>query len=295
MADQKPLRLGTDGLPQQFQSGDTVAIVNGGSGTGTATGTGNNVLATGPTLAGFTSSSFSKVADFRIEGTGVGFTGTGAGCEIFQNTGTVFFQAFNRTSIVNAPFNINASTISFQINGFASLGVGGGGAINFPLVGTTASAANAFLDNAASNNLLRSTSSLRYKRDIEDLEPERADAILGLRPIWYRSKAAADNPDWGWYGLGAEEVAKVDPRLVHWSYAEQDYYVTTRKIPHGEDVAGNPVFRVEHTRHLRKGAKLKPDGVQYERLSVLLLSLLQRQDARLSAVETSIRAVTANA
>jgi hypothetical protein len=147
------------------------------------------------------------------------------------------------------------------------------GAATFPLVSTTASAANAFLDSANSNNLLRSTSSLRYKTNVEDLEEERSNAILNLRPVWYRSKAAADRKDWSWYGLIAEEVAQVEPRLVHWTYLDDAY----------EEVDGQ--------KQLKTGAELAPDGVQYDRLTVLLLDVVKRQQQQIEALEAKVAAL----
>lgn len=125
-----------------------------------------------------------------------------------------------------------------------------GGVTKVPNVGTTASAANAFLDSANANNILRSTSSIRYKQDVTNLEQEIADRLFALQPIRYRSKAEADDPNLWWYGLIAEEVAKVDPRLCHYR----------------KDENGN----------------LLPDGVQYERLSVLLLDVVQRMHTSLA-------------
>jgi hypothetical protein len=57
-------------------------------------------------------------------------------------------------------------------------------------VGTTANAANAYVD-ASSGNLSRSTSSRRYKQDIADaaLDPE---ALLQLTPRRFRAKAEVD-------------------------------------------------------------------------------------------------------
>ncbi|NCA14559.1 MAG: tail fiber domain-containing protein, partial [Proteobacteria bacterium] len=86
----------------------------------------------------------------------------------------------------------------------------------FPNITTTASAANAFLDSANSNRLFRSTSSIVYKTNIETLNSEYADRIFKLRPVWYRSKCIDDRKDWSWYGLIAEEVAEIEPRLVHY-------------------------------------------------------------------------------
>jgi hypothetical protein len=155
------------------------------------------------------------------------------------------------------------------------LRIANGGTIHFPSVGTTASAANAFLDSASSpaNQLLRSTSSRRYKTDIEDLQDQNADAILGLRPVWYRSLAEADRKDWSWYGLIAEEVAEVEPRLVFWTYLEDAYE------------------EVDDKRQLKADAEMVPDGVQYDRLTVLLLDLVQRQNERIEALEAKVAAM----
>ncbi len=155
--------------------------------------------------------------------------------------------------------------------------IGASGSPYFPGATTTASAANAFLNSASTpvHELLRSTSSAKYKRDIEPLEDHYADAALQLEPVWYRSKAAADNPDWSWYGLIAEEVAKVDPRLVHWGYHDEDYT--------SEEVETESGPRIE--RNLKPDAELKPDGVMYDRLSVMLLSIGKRQEKRIASLE----------
>lgn len=128
--------------------------------------------------------------------------------------------------------------------------VGGSGVIQVPQVGTTASAANAFLDNTTSNTLLRSTSSIRYKTDVEPLFTRIQDSVLKMRPVWYRSLAEADRKDWSWIGLIAEEVASVEPRLVHWTKAED--------------------------------GTLIPDAVQYERVAVALLGLVQRMHSAIT-------------
>jgi hypothetical protein len=155
----------------------------------------------------------------------------------------------------------------------------GAGATFFPSIGTTASAANAFLNDASSpaNQLLRSTSSLRYKTDVENLEQDRAAAILDFRPVWYRSLAEADRKDWSWYGLIAEEVAEIEPRLVHWTYLEDAY----------EEV------EVEGERQLKPDAEMVPDGVQYDRLTVLLLDVVQRQQKAIETLEAKVASLEA--
>ena len=104
------------------------------------------------------------------------------------------------------------------------------GAWYFPTVGTTVSGANAVLNNASSpaNQLLRSTSSHRYKADVRDLEPDDLATIDQLRPIKYRSLAKADDPRKEHFGLIAEEVHQVDPRLVHY-FARREWQADPRR------------------------------------------------------------------
>lgn len=160
-----------------------------------------------------------------------------------------------------------------------------GGAF-FPLVGTTASAANAFLNNASSpaNQLLRSTSSLRYKEDVTDLTPEMSSRVLKLRPVRYRSKAEADRKDWTFYGFIAEEVAEIEPRLVHYIREELEPITVERQTGTTED--GTPIITTEVVPQYSD--KLLPDGVMYDRVVVLLLHCVQGLSARLEALEAKL-------
>jgi hypothetical protein len=152
----------------------------------------------------------------------------------------------------------------------------------FPNIGTTASAANAFLNSGSTpaNELMRSTSSRRYKREIEDIDDHYADKVLKLRPVWYRSAISNDRQDWSHYGLIAEEVADIDPRLVHWGYREEDWEVV--------QISDGDTSQVQC--RLRLGAQLLPDGVAYERVTVLLLSIVKRQQALLEALQGGLPA-----
>jgi hypothetical protein len=125
--------------------------------------------------------------------------------------------------------------------------------IKLPNISTTASAANAFMDSSNGNAFLRSTSSRRYKTDIETISSAYAENVLRLKPVWYRSTASHDRPEWSWYGLIAEEVAEIDPRLVHW----------VKPSP-----AEAPI----------------PDGVQYDRLAVLLIEVVRQMRSDLDAL-----------
>lgn len=166
------------------------------------------------------------------------------------------------------------------------------GAAFFPTIGTTASAANAFLNSGSSpaNSLLRSTSSIRYKTDVETLDQQYSSNALNLRPVWYRSLADADRKDWSWFGLIAEEVAEVEPRLVHWSYPDEafeDVQVERTRV----DSDGNEVTEMETERQLKVGAQMIPDGVQYDRLTVLLLDLVKRQQEDIEQLKADVAAL----
>ena len=146
---------------------------------------------------------------------------------------------------------------------------------------TTASAANVFVSSTTPWQMLRSTSSVVYKTDIEPLAHSSVAAILSAKPIWYRSIAKADNPNWSWVGFLAEDVAEIEPRLVHWGYDEDDYLVI--ETPPGPDDGEDAKPKTE--RVLKEGAVQKPDGVQYERFVVPLALLAQDHERRIDALE----------
>ena len=109
---------------------------------------------------------------------------------------------------------------------------------------TTANAAN--LSIQGSGYFERSTSSIRFKTNVEDLKIDTSNILSKMRPIWYRSLGQNDRKDWSWYGFIAEEIAEIEPRLVHWGKDEND-----------NDIA---------------------DGVQYERITVLLVAEMQKMN-----------------
>lgn len=224
----------------------------------------------------------------------------------------------------------NGSTARAEVARF-----GGSGEVYFPLLGTTASAANGFLNSGSSpaNQLLRSTSSRRYKTDIEPLDDAYSESVYVMQPVWYRSTADADKKEWSWFGLIAEDMDKIEPRLVHYvprhlgtreeEYedgvtetqvldGEEEYWqqvgerITQEKI--GVDEDGEPVYVESKEPVLRKAKRDKfktvltpivktrmvdiysetemvPDGIQYERLTVLLLKEVQKLRAELDELK----------
>ena len=114
--------------------------------------------------------------------------------------------------------------------------------------------------------LVRSTSSIKYKTDVETLQDSYADNILNCRPVWYRSSSSLDKKDWGYWGFIAEEVAEIDPRLVNWKTTDISY-----------DENGSTV---------ETPCDPEPEGVQYDRFVPHLLNLIKRQQSAIEALET---------
>ena len=174
------------------------------------------------------------------------------------------------------------------------------GGSNSPYNAATSNAANCYIDS--SGLFQRSTSSIKYKTQVENLEQAKADAILQLRPVWYRSLCQEDNQQWSWYGLIAEEVAAIEPRLVHWGYNQNDYEVVetdrfedkTREVVLEDGTTATETYQeVVKEQRLKSDAVMSPEGVQYDRLTVLLLDVVKRQETRIAALESKIDAQAA--
>jgi hypothetical protein len=111
---------------------------------------------------------------------------------------------------------------------------------------TTASASNMFV--ASDGYIYRSTSALKYKQDVRNLEDID---ISALRPVRYKSKGEKDDQTKDHFGLIADEAAD----------AGFEELVT-------------------------RGADGEVEGFQYERLTVVLLKELQTLRARVAQLES---------
>ena len=119
----------------------------------------------------------------------------------------------------------------------------------------------------------RSTSSGKYKTNVETIQDSYADALLECRPVWYRSLCADDNPEHGYWGFIAEEVAEIDPRLVFWK---------TTEVTYNED--GSVV---------ESPCDPETEGVAYDRFIPHLLNLIKRQQQAIETLETKVAALEA--
>ena len=146
---------------------------------------------------------------------------------------------------------------------------------------TTSSGAN--VNVVSGGQLRRSTSSIRFKTNVETLENSYADALLNCRPVWYRSTAPSDNPEHSYWGFIAEEVAEIDPRLVQFS-------TETTSFVDAVDDDGNPLFEEDGTTRQKMRVKTihdepQPESVVYERFVPHLLNLIKRQKEAIETLE----------
>jgi len=172
-----------------------------------------------------------------------------------NQTGVGYTAQQGKTHIIGSEGGYNLKVgVSFASGPIASGNVAHGvsqtGEHTFPMIGTTAAAANAHLDSGSGNKLLRSTSSIRYKDNVTDFDLSEAYRIVNsLRPVTYTSKAEADDPTKVFYGVIAEEVDRVAPPLVNYLDG-------------------------------------KPDGIQYDRIVIPLLAVIGDLCDRLAALES---------
>ena len=107
--------------------------------------------------------------------------------------------------------------------------------------------------------MMRSTSSMRYKTNVEPIDISYSKKLLDIQPIWFRSLSENDPDNYSYWGFSAEEVASVDPRLAFF-------------MPDPDN----------------KGQEI-PDGVQYDRFVPHLLNLLKEQSTRIEALEAKVQ------
>jgi hypothetical protein len=176
--------------------------------------------------------------------------GTGAGLD--------FYVSSNGTTLTNALRVTQTGTLTSQ-----------------PTYDNTASGSTVVVTSAGL--IRRTSSSLKYKKDVETLDYSLAsNAVENLRPVWYRTKTTSgdDKETWSHIGLIAEEVHEIEPRLVRYRTVE----VTT-------DELGK---RVETPLEVPE-----PEDVDYGRLAVLLLAEVKTMKNEISELKAKVAALEA--
>ena len=130
---------------------------------------------------------------------------------------------------------------------------------------TTADPSNVVVTSTGA--LRRSTSSIKYKTEVEDVEKQYSYNLLKCRPVWFRSTSESDNQNWSHWGFIAEEVAEIDPRLVQWRTSDISYGKDGELI---ETPLQEPVA----------------EGVSYDRFVPHLLNVISDLDKRVKELES---------
>lgn len=95
---------------------------------------------------------------------------------------------------------------------------------------TTGNSANLYVSNA--NNVKKSTSSKKYKEDIERIDSDVARKFIeDITPVYFRGDGAGDENTNSYYGYLAESVARVDKRLVEFSGSNRIEGVAYDRVP----------------------------------------------------------------
>ena len=222
----------------------------------------------GQLLMGSSSSTFNVIANQNNAGA-LHFSGGGSGSANIQ--------------IHGSSHSSDAKVITMDTNSVERFRITSTGKVRAPQVYSQTTTTGGAVYVQSDGDLLRYTSSLKYKTDVETIEDARADAILSCRPVWYRSICESDittegseKSDWGWYGFIAEEVAEVEPRLVNWA---------TKDAVEQEDGSMESVQR--------DPANYTAEGVRYENFIPLLVNLVKRQQVAIETLETQNADLTA--
>ena len=275
------------------------AAISGVTVTGNLTGTGNAQFAYSALVGGY--------PGLDMQDEDAGYT-THNRLRLLRNGNAFTMQTMsaNAGSFVSTDFsaNITAAGIdswSWRVLGTQKLLLNAAGLTAIGVYdATTANAANV---NVASNGLLaRATSSLQYKTDIEPADRTMLrDTLLGIEPIWYRSLCASDDADLSWWGIGAEDLAELDPRFVAWRTVEEVQETYTERWPVvGTDPETGEVAAIWHEEE-RTRPVLVPlpreewtaEGVAYERLTVALISVVQDQQAAIADLTARVAVLEA--
>ena len=263
--------MNSNGLAGYNASGGTTFAISASDGSAHFAGSITGSSITGSTL--------NINGNFVVDGTGL-MTCTGASVtgSLYSTNGTIGGFNISSYSLSNSSGTIQILSsgngqISLAGEIFAgSVNIGGqnpptsglgvygastfGGYIYNTGYATTTSSANAYI-NSSTGLLARSSSSLRYKLDVEP-QVIPVQSILQLQPKSFIDKASADAQDGKTDGL---------PRILGLI---------------AEEIAQIPVLA---DLLMNKNEQGEPDSVNYDRVAVALLPLLQDHEARLAKLE----------
>jgi hypothetical protein len=114
------------------------------------------------------------------------------------------------TSAAPKTYDLSVSSTGFSINNSGILSIlshtQGTNLMFMPPVYNNTSGVSANMYVAANGELIRATSSLRYKKDVTNVEIDALEKVMNLRPVYYYDKKDEENKT-RFMGFIAEEVA----------------------------------------------------------------------------------------
>lgn len=142
----------------------------------------------------------------------------------------------------------------------------------------------------------RASSSIKYKTNVEDIYKEAVDTFFAnARPIYYKDKHPQEGKDWGYWGFIAEEVDKFDKRLVHYGYSgtkeevvkKATYYTEDDELPEGKEIGDEKTPDII-SEVIDTSSPLTPEGIMYDRITVLLTAKVQEQDKEIKSLREEL-------
>ena len=264
-------RIQTGSLNANVITSNTITATQIAAGTITATQISSSYVYAGTISAGnITAGTLSASVSLTAQsGTIAGFTISSSdltnGSTIISSAGNIatagYIHAGSTFTASSGLFSVDASgNISTSVITASGISTAGNATFSSflynPGYATTTSSANAYI-NSSTGLLARSSSSLRYKLDVQPQEIP-VSSILQLAPKSFIDKASADAQGGSIEGL---------PRILG-LIAEE-----VAEIPVLDDLLMN------------KNEQGQPDSVNYDRVAVALIPLLQDHEARLTALE----------
>ena len=223
----------------------------------------------GKVLIGTTNSAADANADDLTVG---GASGTHGITIYSQNnsTGRIHFSGGTSGATQYAgqlKYDHNTDTMSISTGGTERMSITDNGyLVSAPTYGyASGQSANVYINS--SGTFKRSTSALKYKTDVRDLE---SIDISSFRPIRYKSNVADDDPNEEFIGFIADEFHNAGlTELVSYSvsYTEDDI-------------------------KKRKSYFMKLKVFNYDRLTAILTKSLQNSQTKITALETSVADLT---
>ena len=234
---------GTIQATQIFAGTLTGFTINNGSGTFSVSSAGNMVATSG------------HIGNWYI--TSGNLTDSSGSATVLSATGGTMLSGYGSVVSGSGVYVGSGSyAVSLTTSGISTTGTGSVSGLFYNAGhATTGSSANAYL-NSSTGLLARSTSSLKYKVDVEP-QSIPFDSILALEPKSYFDKGDAD----------AKGTTDGLPRILGVI---------------AEEVANIPVL---NDLLMNRDEKGNPDSINYDRIAVALLPLLKDHEARINKLE----------